>query len=104
MNPNLLTRLTSVLRIPLRIGLTALLFFLLFARFDAGQAEEHRRQLEETLRLSATAYYASEGCYPPTIDRLLEQFSLTIDPKRYAVFYDAFAENLMPEITVVNLP
>lgn len=94
----------KLLRFPLAACLALICFVTMLFRLDAGQEEEHRRQLEETLRLSAVSCYASEGIYPPTLAYLQEHYGVTVDTGRYAVFYDIFAENIMPEITVVKLP
>ncbi len=72
---------------------------------NSGRSEEDRRQLEETLRRSCVACYAAEGVYPPSLDYLKERYGLQIDEERYTVKYSAFAENLMPDITVLeNVP
>ncbi len=68
-----------------------------------GQSEEGRRQLEEGLRRAAVACYAIEGVYPPDLDYLEVHYGVQIDRERYGVFYEVFAENLMPDITVVEL-
>ena len=73
------------------------------SRLDAGQGEQGRRQLEESLRRAAVACYAAEGIYPPTLSYLEEHYGIQVDRARYAVFYEIFAENLMPDITVVEL-
>ncbi len=84
--------------------LVLLCFFLLsLFHLNQGQKEEGRQQLEETLRLSTISCYATEGIYPPTLDYLIEHYGVLIDEERYAVFYEIFAENLMPMITVVTL-
>jgi hypothetical protein len=44
-----------------------------------------------------------EGVYPPTIEYIEEYYGIQIDREQYAVFYDIFADNLMPDITVVPL-
>ena len=64
-----------------------------------GAATEN---LEKALRRGAAACYATEGTYPPNIDYLTEHYGIKVDTRRYAVFYEVFAENLMPEITVVE--
>ena len=48
------------------------------------------------------ACYAAEGVYPPTLSYLEEHYGLQIDEERYTVHYSAFAENLMPDITVLE--
>lgn len=69
---------------------------------DSGRSEEDLRQLEETLRRSCVACYAAEGVYPPSLDYLKERYGLQIDEERYTVKYFAFAENLMPDIIVLE--
>lgn len=72
---------------------------------DTGREEEDQRQLEEALRRGCVACYASEGIYPPNLDYLKERYGVQVDEGRYTVMYDVFADNLMPDITVlVNAP
>lgn len=69
---------------------------------QTGQRKEGREQLETALRRAAVACYAAEGIYPPDTDYLTEHYGVRIDEDRYAVFYDVFADNLMPDITVLE--
>lgn len=69
---------------------------------DSGRTEEDQRQLEETLRRSCMACYAAEGVYPPDLEYLTEHYGLQIDEEKYTVRYSVFAENLMPDITVLE--
>lgn len=68
-----------------------------------GQNDESRAHLEQSIRRSAVACYAAEGIYPPDLAYLEEHYGLQINYDRYAVFYEVFAENLMPDITVVEV-
>ena len=68
----------------------------------SGQDEEAMQQLEESLRRSAVACYAAEGVYPPDLAYLEEHYGVQIDEKRFVVYYDAFASNMMPDITVLE--
>jgi hypothetical protein len=79
----------------------AALFLIGLSRLDSGQGEQGRRQLEESLRRAAVAGYAGQGEYPATLDELVARSGIRIDRERYIVFYEAFASNLMPEITVL---
>ena len=47
------------------------------------------------------ACYSSEGIYPPNLDYLKERYGVQVDETRYTVMYDVFADNLMPDITVL---
>ncbi len=62
---------------------------------------EALRTLEDSLRRAAVSCYAIEGCYPPSLEYLTENYGVYIDEDRYVVFYDVFASNLMPDITVL---
>ena len=100
---NKLSRLLSGIWKPLAVLAAAALFLFSLSRVSSGQSEEGRRLLEDSLRRAAVACYAAEGIYPPTVSYLEEHYGVQIDRARYAVFYEIFAENLMPEITVVEL-
>lgn len=78
-------------------------FFTGLRNLDQGQETAGRQQLEDSIRRAAVACYASEGVYPPTLDYLKAHYGIQVDNSRYAVFYEVFAENLMPDITVVEL-
>jgi len=76
-------------------------FFTSLGNISEKQAEEGRSQLENAIRRASAACYAAEGVYPPDIDYIVSNYAIQIDDSRYAVFYEIFADNLMPEITVV---
>lgn len=69
-------------------------------RFSSGQAGRESAQLERALRRACVTCYAVEGRYPRTLSDLTERYGVVIDESRYAVRYDAFADNLLPEIRV----
>lgn len=98
-----LSALIRGLAIPVLAAAVLFCFLAALSNLTQGQGEEGRRQLEDSLRRAAVACYAAEGIYPPTLDYLEEHYGIQIDRDRYAVFYDIFAENLMPGITVVEL-
>lgn len=62
---------------------------------------------EETLRKAVTratvSCYAIEGRYPPSVEYLEENYGVQIDRKKYSVFYDGFASNVMPEISIIPI-
>ena len=76
-------------------------FFTAIGNLNRGSGEEGREQLEAALRRSAVACYAAEGVYPPTLDYLTGHYGVQIED-RYIVFYEIFASNLMPDITVLE--
>ena len=79
-----------------------LCFFTGISNLERGRNEEGKAQLEEVVRRAAVACYAAEGVYPPDLVYLEEHYGIQIDTDRYAVCYDVFASNLMPDITVLE--
>lgn len=89
----------------LPVGAVAVLlcFTAALNNLDSGRQAEDLRQLEDALRRACVACYAAEGIYPPNVAYLEEHYGLQVDEERYTVQYDIFAENLMPDITVLEL-
>lgn len=69
---------------------------------DARQLQEGRTALEEAIQRAAVTCYANEGIYPPTLEYLENYYGLQVDTQRYTVYYEIFADNLMPDITVLD--
>ena len=88
----------------LPVAVVAVLVFFATAlnSLDSGREAENLEQLEEALRRGCVACYAVEGVYPPDLDYLEEHYGIQIDRERYFVHYDVFAENLMPDIKVME--
>lgn len=90
----------------IRSILLALAMLLCFAvavsHLEDGRRAQGRQQLEEALRRTATACYAAEGFYPPSLQYMQDRYALQYDSGSYAIRYEVFASNLMPEITVLE--
>lgn len=95
-------RRLGVLLLPLVVVLVLLGFSTALTSLDAGRNEEDKRQLERAIRRGCLACYAAEGVYPPDLEHLRERYGIQIDDTRYEVMYSAFAENLLPDITVLE--
>ena len=89
------------LLLPAAAAVALVMFAAALDGLSSGRDAEDLRQLEEALRRSCAACYAAEGGYPPNLEYLEDHYGIRVDEERYAVFYSAFADNLMPEITVV---
>lgn len=88
--------------LPILVVVAALVFLTGLSNLDRDRSEEGRQQLEEALRRAAVACYAAEGIYPPNLAYLEEHYGIQVDEDRYTVFYEVFASNLMPDITVLD--
>lgn len=63
--------------------------------------EDRLNALRDAIRRASVQCYAIEGRYPPSTEYLEEHYGILIDPSRYHVFYDGWASNVMPDITVL---
>lgn len=63
---------------------------------------EGLRLAEQAVREAAVSCYALEGTYPATYEELKESSGIAVDDEKYKVFYDIFASNIMPDITVLE--
>ena len=98
-------RLLGVLRgllLPLLAAAALLCFSTALDSLDSGRSAEDLRQLEAALRRGCVACYAAEGSYPADLDYLRDHYGIQIDEERYTVRYTPIAENLMPDITVLE--
>ncbi len=64
--------------------------------------EEAAGAIAETIRARARQCFAVEGVYPESLDYLIENYGLRINTTDYYVVYEAFADNLPPDIRVAK--
>lgn len=67
-------------------------------RTDADQLTS----LTNAIQRASVQCYAIEGRYPPSVEYLEEHYGLLINHGKYNVFYDGWASNVMPDITVLK--
>ena len=79
-------------------------FFLISLLTTTQRNDAHEREMmSDALRRAIVTCYAVEGKYPPSLEYLSENYGVYVDETRYAVFYDVFAENVMPTVTVAAI-
>ena len=94
--------------IPLVLGL---LFFVGVAVWmvrgvqEAAEASsrEGLRLAEEAVNRAVVSCYSLDGVYPASYAELKKKSGLAINEEKYAVFYDIFASNIRPTVTVIAL-
>jgi hypothetical protein len=69
---------------------------------EVSSRAEGRRLLEESLRRAALRCYVTEGSYPKNLEHIEKHYGVYIDRARYAAFYEIFAPNIFPDITVTE--
>lgn len=87
---------------PCIIAAALVCFAAALENLESGSSAENMRQLEEVLRKGCAACYAAEGAYPPNLEYLKEHYGVQVDEAKYTVYYNIFAQNLMPDITVLE--
>ena len=92
----------GIMLLPAAAAAALLIFASALNSLESGRQTEDLRQLEQALRRGCVACYAAEGVYPPDLEYLKEHYGLQVDENQYTVRYDVFAENLMPDITVLE--
>lgn len=85
--------------------LALLLAVALFAlsAFEGRADGQQEALLSTAVRGAAITCYAVEGRYPARISYLQEHYGVTWDEARFIVRYDAFADNVLPEIAVYRI-
>lgn len=95
----------TIIKVILLFAVLAVAVFCLYkatAKMNHGQQAESLKQLDRSIRKATMTCYATEGIYPPTIQYLKDNYGIQIDESRFTVFYEAFAKNMMPDITVME--
>ncbi len=95
----------TIIKVVLLFAVLAAAVFCMYiatVKMSRGQEAESLKQLENSIRKATMTCYATEGIYPPTIQYLKDNYGIQIDESRFTVFYEAFAKNMMPDITVME--
>ena len=82
--------------------LAAVVLLALGATARRGEASEIE-MVTAAIQRGIVTCYAVEGKYPPSLDYLYSNYGIYVDTSRYAVFYDVFASNVMPSLTVTEI-
>ena len=69
---------------------------------EASSKAEGLRILEEGIRRAVVICYAVEGRYPESVAYIEDNYKIHIDRTKYIVHYEIFANNLMPDIVVIE--
>lgn len=93
---------TSALLPILSVVLCLVMLVLAAEKLDATAEKSRLSSIENAIRQSAVHCYATTGAYPESLDYLKQHYGITYDENKYAVYYSAFASNIMPEITVIS--
>ena len=63
---------------------------------------EGLRMAQEAVERAVVNCYALDGVYPATYEELKSRSGLAVNEEKYIVFYDVFASNIRPSVTVME--
>lgn len=66
------------------------------------EREDSIRSITETVQKLALQCYVIEGAYPQDLAYLEENYGLTVNTEEFKIVYTPFAENLPPDIRVID--
>lgn len=80
------------------------LFFILYGINITATStyKERKTQLEVALNRAVIECYALEGAYPPDLEYIETHYGIRVDNEQFIVHYDSFADNIMPNIVVIE--
>lgn len=93
--------LTYVLPIVL---FTVMLTWFVLALSNAGESTSRNElaAVRSTVENGITMCYAIEGAYPEDLEYLVENYGVIYDSQKYIVYYDRFAANIRPTVSVLE--
>lgn len=68
---------------------------------ESGLREQGGVSLRSAILDSAKQCCAIEGAYPPSLSYLEQNYGLVVNRSDYAITYETFADNVMPNVVVV---
>lgn len=89
--------------IPLVLFAAMLTWFVL-ALSSAGESTNRNElaAVRSTVENGITMCYAIEGAYPESLEYLVENYGVIYDSQKYIVYYDRFAANIRPTVSVLE--
>ncbi|MCI2046794.1 MAG: hypothetical protein LKJ90_03665 [Faecalibacterium sp.] len=74
----------------------------LYQKVMADLAAQEQGAVRQAVLRCAVQCYSVEGVYPPDLAYMEENYGLIVNQERYIVSYDAFASNLLPQVSVLT--
>ena len=82
------------------MGVIAALVWVLYGISRTSRAQQ-ADVLKRAITRAAITCYAIEGRYPQNLQYMIDHYGVIVDTDTYVVSYQAFAQNLMPDIHVM---
>lgn len=93
----------GLLSATLVFALLAVVFLIALVSTSQRSAARETEMVSAAISRAIVTCYAVEGKYPPSLDYLYQNYGVSVDESRYAVYYDVVAANLMPSVQVTRI-
>lgn len=77
-------------------------FVITLSNTSKSADEQELAAVKSTIEKGITMCYAIEGAYPPNLEHLEENYSISYNKDKYIVYYSCFADNVRPKVTVLE--
>jgi len=84
-------------------ALLAVLFFIALVSAQSRSDARETEMVSAAISRAIVTCYAVEGKYPPSLSYLYDNYGVSVDESRYAVFYDVIAANVRPSVQVTRI-
>ena len=102
--PSLKKRISESMNFSVFFFLIIIIAFLFGISFIASTSSKDQKQvLTDAVSKDIIHCYAIEGYYPPSLAYLEDHYGLTYDKERYLVDYVPVGDNIMPDVTIVEI-
>lgn len=64
--------------------------------------EQELAAVKSTIEKGITLCYSIEGAYPPNMEHLEKNYSISYNKRKYIVHYSCFADNIRPTVSVIE--
>jgi competence protein ComGC len=85
------------------IAIVALIAFSTMADYGSSYQDKRLSEVRDSVLSSIAQCYALEGCYPPDLEYLEDNYGLIMDRSHYIYHYEMFASNIFPDVKVLLL-
>lgn len=83
------------------IVLVIVVAFFAYDTVGAALREQGELSVRNAILNSAKQCFAIEGSYPSSLAHLEENYGLVVNRSDYAITYEVFADNVMPNVVVL---
>ena len=83
------------------LAVCASISLLAISKMEKDVSSQSAMAVKDAVIKSAVLCYSTEGSYPKSVSYLEKYYGLVLNKRKFIVSYEAYADNLMPEVRVL---